>query len=97
MFKKLITTNTAYHGWGFVKSSVADMIFANIKYAAVADPGFSRGGCANSQNRCANLLFCNFFVQNCMKMKEFGRGGGARVPGASLDAPLYSMSENMYV
>ena len=27
---------------------------------SVADPGFSWGG-ANSQSRCANILFCNFF------------------------------------
>ena len=45
------------------------------------------GGCANSQNGCANLLFCNFFAENCMKMKEFGPGVG-RVPGAPLDPPL---------
>ena len=25
-----------------------------------------------SQSRCTNLLFCNFFAENCMKMKEFG-------------------------
>ena len=28
------------------------------------------------------LLFFNFFAENCMKMKEFGPLGGARVPGA---------------
>ena len=22
------------------------------------------------------LIFCNFFAKNCMKMKEFGSGGG---------------------
>ena len=25
-----------------------------------------------------NLLFCQFFAINCMKMKEFGSPGGAR-------------------
>ena len=30
---------------------------------------------------------------NCMKMKEFGPGGG--VPGAPLDPPLCSMPENV--
>ena len=29
-------------------------------------------GGANSQRRCANLLFCKFVAENCMKMKEFG-------------------------
>ena len=28
------------------------------------------------------LLFFNFVPKNCMKMKEFGPQGGARVPGA---------------
>ena len=31
--------------------------------------------CTNSQSGCANLLFCNFFAENCMRMKEFGTGG----------------------
>ena len=43
----------------------------------VADPEFPRGG-------GANLLFGQKFPKNCIKMKEFGPGGGARVP----DAPL---------
>ena len=34
-------------------------------------------------------LFCNFFAENCMKMKEFGPPRGARVPGA----PLRSVNE----
>ena len=33
------------------------------------------------------FLFCNFFTENCMKMKEFARGGG--VPGAPLDPSMY--------
>ena len=33
---------------------------------------------ANSQSGCANLLFCKFFVENCMRMKEFGPRGGPR-------------------
>ena len=36
---------------------------------------FPRVGGANSQSGCSNLLFCNFFVENCMKMKEFGSRG----------------------
>ena len=32
-------------------------------------------GSANSQSGCANLLFCNYFAENCMKMKEFGPRG----------------------
>ena len=44
---------------------------------ALTDPGFFRGGCANSQT---------FFAENCMKMKEFGppRGRGASVPRVPL-------------
>ena len=48
---------------------------------SVADPGFSRVGCANSQIG----IILQFFAENCMKMKEFGPPGeGARVPGAPL-------------
>ena len=50
-------------------------------FCAVADPGFSRGGAPIPKLG----LFCNFIAENCMKMKEFGRGGGTRVPGAPLD------------
>ena len=39
------------------------------------------------------LLFCNFFAKNCMKMKEFGPPGGARVPGA----PLRSANDYLLV
>ena len=34
------------------------------------------------------LFFFNFVPENCMKMKEFGPGGG-RVPGAPLDPPMW--------
>ena len=46
---------------------------------AVADPGFPRRGGANPKGG-ANLLFGQFFPENCMKMKKFwARGGvGAR-------------------
>ena len=32
----------------------------------------SRWGYANTRRECTNLLFCKFFAENCMKMKEFG-------------------------
>ena len=35
------------------------------------------------------LLFCKFFAENCMKMKEFAPGG---VPGA----PLRSVNDGHY-
>ena len=47
---------------------------------SVADPGFSPGGCANSQN-------CYYFLNFCRKLHENERiwtRGGARVPGAPL-------------
>ena len=37
--------------------------------------GFPRGG-ANPQGGGANLLSGQKFSKNCMKMKEFGLGGG---------------------
>ena len=29
----------------------------------------------STQSGCASVLFCKFFAENCMKMKEFGLGG----------------------
>ena len=51
-----------------------------LDVSAVADPGFSPGGCANSQK-------CYYFSNICRKLHEneriwTPRGGGARVPGA---------------
>ena len=60
----------------------------------MADPGFPRGGGANSQGGGANLLFGQKFPQNCMEMKEFGpRGGGASLatPPPPLDPPMLSL------
>ena len=31
---------------------------------------------AYSKSWCANLLFCKFFAENCMKMKKIGSQGG---------------------
>ena len=61
----------------------------------VADPGFfpGGGGGANSPSGCANLFF---LAENCMKMKEFWPPGGARVPGAPLDPPLWYKIENKF-
>ena len=44
----------------------------------MADPGFPRVG---------NLLFYIICAENCIKLKEFGRGE-ACVPGAPPDPPL---------
>ena len=46
---------------------------------SVADPGFSPGGGAPTPKIA--IIF-HIFAENCMKMKEFGPPGGARVPGA---------------
>ena len=53
--------------------------YKRLQLESVADPGFPRGG-------GANLLFDQKFPKNCMKMKEFGPGGGA--------PPLRSTKEN---
>ena len=50
----------------------------------MADPGFSRGGGAPTPKLG---LFCNFFAENCMKMKEFGPPGGASLT-PPLDPPM---------
>ena len=41
-----------------------------IQPKSVANPDFPESG-ANSPSGCADLLFYNFFAENCMKMKEF--------------------------
>ena len=51
---------------------------AKIHLHAVADPGFSPGGAPTPK---IAIIF-HIFAENCMKMKEFGPPGGARVPGA---------------
>ena len=54
---------------------------------SVADPGFSPGGGAPTPK---SAIIFQFFAENCMKMKEFGPPGGARVPGAPpLDPPMH--------
>ena len=35
-----------------------------------------------------SVIIFIFFAENCMKMKEFGPQGGARVPGAPLDPTM---------
>ena len=55
----------------------------------VADPGFPRGGGANSQGGGANPLFGQNFPENCMQIKEFEPRGGGRVSLAPpLDPPM---------
>ena len=49
-----------------------------IGLCAVADPGFSPGGAPTPK---IAIIF-HIFAENCMKMKEVGPPGGARVPGA---------------
>ena len=51
----------------------------SVRYSSVADPGFSPGGGAPTPK---SAIIFQFFPENCMKMKEFGPPGGARVPGA---------------
>ena len=67
-----------------------------IRLLSVADPGFSRGGCANPREG-AILLFGQIFVKKCMKMKQesiqvecvpsaavaVSRGGGVWTGGLS--------------
>ena len=58
---------------------------------SVADPGFFRGGCANSQKCYYFSSF--FFAENCMKMKEFGPPGRrASLVPPPLDPPMEIMA-----
>ena len=59
----------------------------------VADPGFPRGGGANSPGgggRQHTIL--PKFPKNCMKLKEFGPPGGARPLRPPLDPPLQTLN-----
>ena len=62
--------------------------FADIQQWRVQDFPDGRGG-GNFQGGDENLLFGQIFPENCMKLKEFGPEGVARVPDAPLDPPLY--------
>ena len=49
----------------------------------MADPGFPRGGDVNSRGGGREHTILPYFPKNCMKLKEFGPGGGG-VPRARL-------------
>ena len=53
---------------------------------SVADLGFPRGGGANSGGDQHTIS--PKFPKNCMKLKEFGPGGGARPKFYYVDPPL---------
>ena len=55
---------------------------------AVADPGFPQGGVPIPKLG----LFCKFFAENCMKMKEFGPLGEGH---ASLAPPRSANVKNV--
>ena len=54
---------------------------------SVADPGFPRGGGANSPGGRQHMIL-PIFPENCMKLKEFGPPGGARPKCYYEDPPL---------
>ena len=54
---------------------------------AVVDPGFPRGGGANSWGGRQHTILPNF-PKNCMKLKEFGPPGGRMSLAPPLDPPL---------
>ena len=69
---------------------------ASASASAVADPGFPRGGGANSPGGRQHTIL-PYFPKNCMKLKEFGSGGGARPKFYYVDPPLISVdTQNGY-
>ena len=79
------------HVWGYVITIGVCICYLKSSdlHSAVADPGFPRGGGANSPGgrQHTNL---SIFPKNCMKLKEFGPpGGGARPLRPPLDPPLF--------
>ena len=61
-----------------IEKFVEHNILSNGIRITVADPGFSPGGAPTPKS----AIIFQFFAENCMKMKEFGPPGGARIPGA---------------
>ena len=61
-----------------------------ILLIAVADPGFPRGGGANSSGGAPTYNFAKFSQKLHEIERIWARGGGARVPRAPLDLPLNS-------
>ena len=54
------------------------MQIGQLNHLLEGDPGFPRGGGANSPGGRQHTIL-PYFPENCMKLKEFGpRGGGAR-------------------
>ena len=84
--KKLQTNRLAYPLWQLVppsqKEHPGSATGLNLdlrQHYTVADPGFPRGGGANSPGGRQHMILPKF-PKNCMKLKEFGPpGGGARV------------------
>ena len=62
----------------------------------VADPGFPRGGGANSPGGRQNTILPKF-PKNCMKLKEFGPPGGARVPCDPLRSATEFIKSNLNI
>ena len=56
-----------------LRGAAMDPPGVQILSISVADPGFFPGGAPTPKLG----LICNFFAENCMKMKEFGPLGGA--------------------
>ena len=52
-------------------------------------PWFSWEGEPTPKVGVLTYYFCNFFDENCMKMKEFGPKGGAHFPGSANVYLLY--------
>ena len=59
----------------------------------MADPGFPRGGGANSRGGGRQDTILLKFPKNCMKLKKFRLpgGGGGVSPAPPLDPPLISV------
>ena len=70
---------------GFICMRQLTSIVVQMVSRSVADPGFPRGGAPTLQGRQHAVLLN--FPNNCMKLKEFGRGG-ARPKFYYVDPPL---------
>ena len=64
-----------------------------IQHWAVADPGFSWGGGANSQSGCANLFFCRKRHEN----ERVWNPRTTRVPATPVDPPMLRKHVQMWI
>ena len=87
--QKIPTSGNSY----ILISSSKNKFFTTMSGKASIHSGRSRIFLSGVHQLPKVLLFCIFFTENCMKMKEFGPPGGH----ASLASPLRSANDSVWL